>query len=161
MRDESAQSVIWLQINESLIPISPRSVSHDAAPGQVLPWATITLGATWSWGERRDNIASENSSFKAPGSVELRVMMLKLFSPCYHLNILCHNKWLSRTPEYRHGRGFLNPGPVSCSPMPLLKTTAHWAATGNTIEMKIQSIHVNLYIQSIAFLCCSTQDWIN
>ena len=46
LREESAQSVIWSQINESLIPISPRSVSRDAAPGQVLPWATITLGAT-------------------------------------------------------------------------------------------------------------------
>lgn len=46
MREGSAHSVISLQINESLIPISPRSVFHDAEPGQVLPWATITPWAT-------------------------------------------------------------------------------------------------------------------
>ena len=53
MRDESAQSVISLQINESLIPISPRSVSRDAEPGQVLPRAPITPGATLITGIER------------------------------------------------------------------------------------------------------------
>ena len=53
MRDESAQSVISLQINESLIPISPRCVSRDAEPGQVLPRAPITPGATLITGIER------------------------------------------------------------------------------------------------------------
>ena len=53
MRDESAQSVISLQINESLIPISPRCVSRDAEPDQVLPRAPITPGATLITGTER------------------------------------------------------------------------------------------------------------
>ena len=56
MRDESAQSVISLQINESLIPISPRSVSRDAEPGQVLPRAPITPGATLITEDRADKL---------------------------------------------------------------------------------------------------------